>query len=406
MGHTAFAQQQATPPPPAPAATPVAPAQAPTPQAATGANSNGPVVTRVYAVKYATPIELAKIVTDLIPGIKAVLGPQPKFVRDTPSGELLGVDMSSTEAIKASVARMAEIKAEKIENIPDQFVRNLILRGPESAVNEALETLKQIDLPAPQVLIEAKIIDMSEETAEQIGVSWDFAPNGTTATFRLDRPASPNEGKPWPQVVFGRLTRDPIEFTALLEAAITNDKAHLLASPRLVVLYNHRARIFIGDEVTYLVGTVASQNGPTLETGKVSTGVELNVVATANADGSIDLKVNPEVGNLLQLQTLPNGVSLPKVSRRTVTTAVRVNDGDTLVIGGLNAETDTKAVRKVPILGDIPLFGWLFRHSATDKLKSEVVIFLRASIIKDGALPPVAGTKDAALPPASRAPVK
>ena len=287
---------------------------------------------KVYLVRAATPKDLVEIIKETLPEVTAVLGPQPRFVRDTPQGEALG-----TAERKAMPAPPPGPVRPDV-NISDQFVRQIILRGSAAAIQRALDLLKEIDTPAPQVLIEAKILDMSEDASRAIGITWDFAPTGTTGKFSLDKPKS--NGK-WNEIVFGRLSRDVINFNAALEAAILQNKARLLASPKVLVLYNHRARIFIGDEVTYLLGTKINQNGTTLETGQVNVGVELNVVAVGNPDGTINLKVNPEVGSLLQLDTQANGISLPRISRRTVQTSVRINDGETLVIGGLLSESDT-----------------------------------------------------------------
>ena len=328
---------------------------------------------RVYSVRSATPRELVEILKQLMPEVTAILGPQPKFVRDTPQGESLGTD-KKTPTPMPTLSKQAEL------NISDQFVRQIILKGSEANLLRAFAFLKEIDTPAPQVLIEAKILDISEGASRAIGVTWDFAPSGTSGKFNLGKPKS--EGK-WNEVVFGRLSREVINFNAALEAAILNNKARLLASPKIIALYNHRARIFIGDEVTYLLGTKINQNGTTLETGQVNIGVELNVVAIANPDGTINLKVNPEIGSLLQLDTQANGISLPRISRRTVQTSVRMNDGETLVIGGLLNENESKTIRKLPILGDLPIVGPLFRRESRDKMKSELVITLKATILKD-----------------------
>ncbi len=150
-----------------------------------------------------------------------------------------------------------------------------------------------------------------------------------------------------------------------------------------MVLYNHRAKIFIGDEVTYLVGTNASQNGTTFTTAKIKVGVELNVTAAANPDGTINLKVNLEVGTLTSLGTLPNGVSLPDIGRRAVVSSVRLKDGETMVIAGLIGQNEAKTVNKIPILGDLPLFGHLFRQDSKSKSKDELVIFLKATVVKE-----------------------
>jgi type II secretory pathway component GspD/PulD (secretin) len=149
-----------------------------------------------------------------------------------------------------------------------------------------------------------------------------------------------------------------------------------------MVLYNQRARIFIGDEVTFLQGTQVTQNGVALQTGKVNVGVELNVTAIGNPDGTIQLKVNPEVGSLTLLETQTNGISLPRISRRTVQTSVRLKDGETLVIGGLIGENELNTIRKIPFLGDLPILGQLFRRDGREKSRSELVIILKATIQK------------------------
>jgi type II secretory pathway component GspD/PulD (secretin) len=338
-------------------------AQVPTAQSST-------VKIKIYPVKYATPRDLVEILTKLIPDVQVILGPQPKYVRDALTGETLGVSSGITKT---------DVMPE-ISNVPDQFVRFILIKGEPAKIDQALELLAQIDLPAPQVIIEVQILDISEGSNNALGITYDLAPGGKTAAFKLDRPKSQGKGQ---EIIFGRLNRDPISFNAALEAAFQKNKAKLLASPKLLVLYNQRARIFIGDEVTFLLGTRINQNGTTLETGKVSVGVELNVTAIGNPDGTINLKINPEVGNFLQLETQSNGITLPRISRRTVQTAVRLNDGETLVIGGLMNETDVQSIRKVPLLGDLPILGQLFRRESHEKEHSELVILLKASIQKD-----------------------
>jgi type IV pilus assembly protein PilQ len=327
---------------------------------------------KLYPVKYATPKELMELLNKLLPEVQTLLGPQPKYVRDTLQGEDLGMSQSATPRAAAAPDTAAK-------DISDQFVRFLVLKGDPAKVSEALGILEQLDLPAPQVLIEAQILDINEGFSSALGVAYDFAPGGKTAKFTLDRPRAKGRGD---EIVFGRLSRDPITFNAALDAAIQRNQARLLASPKLMVLYNQRARIFIGDEVTYLLGSQVTQNGVALQTGKVNVGVELNVTALGNPDGTIQLKVNPEVGSLLQLDTQASGVSLPRISRRTVQTSVRLKDGETLVIGGLLGENEANAVRKVPLLGDLPVLGQLFRRNAREKDRSELVIILKATIQK------------------------
>jgi type II secretory pathway component GspD/PulD (secretin) len=323
----------------------------------------------VYEIKHATALDLQNILKQLFPKIKVVLGPQPGFLQKELIGQSLG-DTSTTPSPPQAESKF----------IQDEFVRTLILNGLPDEVRSAEKLLTAIDTAAPQVLIEARIIDATGDFSSQIGVAWDFAPTGTTAQFTLGKP--PPKGSP-ESVIFGRLSRNPIQFNATLDAAIQQNRAKVLASPKLLVIYNHRAQIFIGDEVTYLIGSQATINGANLQTGKVRVGVELNVVATAHPDGTITLRVHPEVGSLTDLTTLGNGVSLPTVSRRFADTEVQIKDGETLVIGGLIGQNESRAMRKVPLLGDIPLLGYLFKHEEKTHSTDELVIFLKATIIKE-----------------------
>ena len=334
------------------------------------ARAQTPPKIQLYQVKYATPKELSELLGKLLPDVQTLLGPQPKYVRDTLQGE----DLGSSPTSPPRSAGPQEIK-----DVSDQFVRFLVLKGAPEKVAEALEILEQLDLPAPQVLIEAQILDLNEGFSRALGVGYDLAPSGKTARFTLDKPKADGKGN---EIFFGRLSRDPIAFNATLDAAIQKNQARLLANPKLMVLYNQRARIFIGDEVTYLLGTQVTQNGVALQTGKVNVGVELNVTAIGNPDGTIQLKVNPEVGSLTQFETQSNGISLPRISRRTVQTSVRLKDGETMVIGGLIGENEASAVRRVPLLGELPVLGQFFRRNARSKDRSELVIVLKATIQK------------------------
>lgn len=332
-----------------------------------------PSVIKVYQVKYATPKELAELLSKLLPEVQTLLGPQPKYIRDTLQGEDLGVAASPTpKPVTATADTVAT-------DVKDQFVRFLVLKGTPDKLTEALGILDQLDLPAPQVLIEAQILDINEGFSSALGITYDLAPGGKSATLTVEKPLPERKGN---DILFGRTTRGQVNFNAALDAAIQKNQARLLASPKLIVLYNQRARIFIGDEVSYLSGTQVSTNGTVLETRKVNVGVELNVTALGNPDGTILLKVNPEVGNLIQIETLTNGISLPRISRRTVQTAVRLKDGETLVIGGLLGENEANTLRKIPFLGDLPILGQLFRRDGRDKTRSELVIILKATIQK------------------------
>ena len=330
----------------------------------------------VYEVKHAEPDDLIRLVKALVPGVTVLAGPSPSALKRGFEAERLGeqVAPANTGVLQASPPVV------KYED--DAFVYTLVLSGSPDAVSRALAVLGRLDRARPQVLIEAKVIEFQDGSDQALGVTWNFAPTGTTAGVTLAKPSSPAHGT-FSDIVFGRISRSDIALTATLDAAIQENKAHLLAAPKILVLDDHKAQIFIGDEITYLLNTQATINGTTSQTGQVRVGVELNVVARSHPDGTITLRLHPEVGRLVQFTTLSSGIALPQISRRFVDTQVRLKDGETLVIGGLIENDDIYALRKVPFLGDLPFFGHLFRHTQKSRSSSEIVILLKATAAKE-----------------------
>lgn len=364
----------------------------------------------IYEVKHATPDDLKDILSKLIPSVLVLDGPRPKFVNKVFEGEKLGQEIGPGPS--SVPGGPPNGSGQPTPEIKDEYVRILILSGPRADVTRAIAALNQIDLPAPLILIEAKIVEINIDKARALGIQWNFAPNGTTASFTLNRPSSSVGGigttgttgttgvtstggttatggttstgsTPSRAPFFGRLNGGDITFNATLEAAIQNNYAHLLASPRILTLDNKRAEIFVGQEISYLLAQIASQNGSTTVPGKVRVGVELNVTARYNPDDTISLRVHPEVGRLDQITSAATGVSLPQVSRRSVDTQIRIKNGQTFVIGGLIGEDKTRYIHKIPLLGDIPFLGYLFKREETSHVKTEIIIFIKASLYKD-----------------------
>jgi len=121
-----------------------------------------------------------------------------------------------------------------------------------------------------------------------------------------------------------------------------------------------------------------------VQTETASVGITLRVTGKASPDGYITLYVHPEVSSITSFRDLPNGISLPQIATRFVDTTVRVKSGETIAIGGLLREVDINNLQKVPIIGDIPFLGQLFRRSQKTKQRSEIVVFVTARATDDG----------------------
>ncbi|GIV17351.1 MAG: hypothetical protein KatS3mg022_2786 [Armatimonadota bacterium] len=350
------------------------------------------MVVDTYTVKHASPTDLRIIVSELVPEVTIILGPRPGFnlLAPAPLGDSAGrtvgekgVDQALQNTGGSGSGQQATSQQQGGNgNDPsvDERVNTLILTGPRAAVERAKETLARIDIAPPQVLIEAKVVEVSTDVDNTLGVLWDFS--STKANFTLDTPNPPDRGN-FGTIVFGRLTRDAIGIGAKLDALFKDNKARLLANPKLLVLNAKQAQIFIGDEVRYIESVQSTQNGVSVTTGKVNVGIQLNVVAKTNPEGDITLQIHPEVSLITGFLKTPVGGEIPQVSRRFADSAVRLRSGETLVIGGLISQRDLKLVQKVPLLGDLPILGYLFKQTNTKRSNSEIMVFLTATLWKE-----------------------
>ncbi|GIV21599.1 MAG: hypothetical protein KatS3mg023_3350 [Armatimonadota bacterium] len=354
--------------------------------------SHQDMVVDTYTVKHASPTDLRTIVSELVPEVTIILGPRPGFnlLAPAPLGDSAGRTVGEKGVDQALQSGGGSGGGQQgggqqqggtgNDPLVDERVNTLILMGPRAAVDRAKEALARIDIAPPQVLIEAKVVEVSTDADNTLGVLWDFS--GTKANFTLDTPNPPDRGN-FGTIVFGRLTRDAIGISAKLDALFKDNKARLLANPKLLVLNAKQAQIFIGDEVRYIESVQSTQNGVSVTTGKVNVGIQLNVVAKTNPEGDITLQIHPEVSLITGFLKTPVGGEIPQVSRRFADSAVRLRSGETLVIGGLISQRDLKLVQKVPLLGDLPILGYLFKQTNTKRSNSEIMVFLTASLWKE-----------------------
>jgi type IV pilus assembly protein PilQ len=169
----------------------------------------------------------------------------------------------------------------------------------------------------------------------------------------------------------------PADFKAKLNALITKGKANVRATPRMAAINGHSAGIFIG-ETKFIKVKVTSYGGEEERIQGVDVGVKLNVLPWTGGNGEITVYLEPEVSNISELD---RDSGLPVLSTRRASTTVRVKDGETVMIGGLVQKQEYETRRKIPILGDLPLFGPLFQSKSTSRISSELVIFVTPHIL-------------------------
>ncbi len=262
------------------------------------------------------------------------------------------------------------------------------LTGSPELIERMQADLAAVDRPPRQVMIEALIIETSTDFARQLGISWGVAGTGGSGgrdNARIDAyPTAagdsayvtvPNQFGAFFERVAIRSGDWLLQFQAQLDALVEEGRARIRANPRIATLENHTARIFIGREEYFSILT-GSVTFAYAQLEVIKTGISLKITPYVSDDGLITLEVEPEVSDVIGSGT----TGLPVTNKRSVSTKVRVVEGQTVVIGGLLSKNTFEVVRKVPLLGSIPILGHLFRHTTTRTQENEITILLTPRI--------------------------
>jgi type II secretory pathway component GspD/PulD (secretin) len=341
---------------------------------------------RIYEVKYAFASQLVELLEKAAPDVQVVAGPD-SAAPDRPllnilSGQFVGFDLtSSSNTFNGGLPGSANPMtpgggpATKV----NRKALTLLLKGTPAALDQAVKVLTLMDVPPRQMMIEAKVVETSPEFTKNLGVEWQWNPFEFAERPSLSGSATPDSRpKALGPLGFGSFGRVQFAPTATLNAMITNRQAKLLANPQIAVINDQDASIFIGDTLRF---QSLAQSSPT--TGnqftvvEVPVGIILLVHPRVNDEGNITLRVHPVVSTV---SAIVNG--LPQTSAREAETTVRVKDGDTLVIGGLIRDEDIRTMSKIPLLGDLPLIGNLFRNELRNHRRTEVMVVLTIHLIR------------------------
>ncbi|MFH1715464.1 MAG: secretin N-terminal domain-containing protein [Elusimicrobiota bacterium] len=306
--------------------------------------------------------------------------------------------------------------------VVDERINTLIISDELQHIRRIEELIKELDKQPQQVRIEAKLIEVDITNDTDLGVNWSYAQsgesNGVTTSIggaQLGSPGgggaylSPGElaqqyktdgnydnisGKALSVAAGGTGMENPLSpqggafsigavsdnmiLNARLSLLQKKGKTKTLSNPKIVTVNNKTAHILIGEKVPYVTSTIVPGTGTTQETTFVDIGIQLEVTPTINADDRIILKVHPEVSTLRALN--PEG---PRIATREADTTVLIKSGETIAIGGLITDADIQASEQIPILGELPILGYLFKHKTSNKERVELIIFLTPTIVED-----------------------
>jgi general secretion pathway protein D len=258
--------------------------------------------------------------------------------------------------------------------VPDTNSNSLIINARPEMMEMIRALIRSLDVVSDQVLIEALIVEASLDSSTRLGIDWAY-----THSLGDGRTGTAQESSGLAAATSGfKYGISGTNLTALLQALATDQRFNILATPRIFTSNNQPAEINIGQQVPYVISVIENAIGnQTFNYGYLDVGIILDVVPRIAQSGLVTMDVQ-QTANELQGFTTFNA---PIISQRSTTTQVSVQDGQTVIIGGIIRDQTTKTVNKVPILGDLPLIGRLFRSNEKTKSKTELMVFLTPRIV-------------------------
>ena len=363
-----------------------------------------PIQTRVFTIHHLDA-------SDVEETIRSLLSPRGKLSKVTTRGQSWGnaAPVSGSSSV-AGGDTMGRRKREQ-EAVEITRTKQFVVTDEKQALERIAAFLAEIDQPPQQVLIEARFLEVNPRMLRDIGLQFgseggfftgddayafgvetkgrDVAPGNFNAASlpSLASVAPFNAGM---NLVFQKLT--DVQYTILMHLMEEEAGANVLSAPRILTLNNHEASIIVGTKYPIINSDASdSGGGATITTslrGYEDIGIQLNVLPQICAENLINMIVRPSVRELIgqksgktQSDDVIALTEYPVISTRETETQVLLRHGQTIVIGGLLKDRESKHELKVPFLGDIPLIGWFFRRETINTEKIDLLIFLTASIV-------------------------
>ncbi|WP_257284415.1 type II secretion system secretin GspD [Endozoicomonas sp. SESOKO1] len=283
-----------------------------------------------------------------------------------------------------SAATTAFVKADETQNA-------LVMIADPETLQEMETIVRQLDVPRAQVLLEAVIVEVSGGINDALGVQWGI--DGTKTIRDSSGELSSITGKLWnnANITLGSLALRADNFGVLVGALSAKSNNNILSTPSMLTLDNEEAELIIGKNIPIKTGSYQTPSsgggtGPFTTTERRDVGLKLKITPHINEGNSLRLMLEQEVSSLdvgTSKDILGESSGDLLFNTRSLKTAVLVDDGQTVVIGGLIEDIKSKTRKKVPLLGDIPILGNLFRYHQGGDEKKNLMLFIRPTIMRN-----------------------
>ena len=286
----------------------------------------------------------------------------------------------------------------------DAGTNALIINAPARIKQDMLNVIDQIDIRRLQVLVDAIIVEISEDKAAELGLTWlidgsdddsavGFTNFSNTTGSLLDLAAVGQGDTPDTSVIrqgitmaIGKISDEGTSWAAVISALQGDAATNIISTPTITVLDNEEAEIKVGQEVPFLTGqftntgAAAGSVNPFQTIQREEVGTRLKITPQINEGTGVQLAIEQETSSL---SAGAQGAVDLVTNTRSIATSVYVDDGDVLILGGLIDDSLLESEQRVPVLGKIPGLGWLFRARKTDRVRSNLMVFIRPQILRD-----------------------
>jgi type II secretory pathway component GspD/PulD (secretin) len=287
-------------------------------------------------------------------------------------GYVIEIKYANAEEVAAMLGDLTKyVKVDKGGN-------RLVCFTSPRVINEIVRVVKSIDHPHILISLDTRVVEVSLDKQKQYGLQWSSL---LPVTGGVSHPGGPVKTGYYEN----GWTLASLSFDSKLDLMITNNDAEILMNSKLTTTNNREASLHIGDVIPYTIQTYNMAGngggGANMQIQKENVGVLLTMTPHVNENNQVTLQLEPEVSNIVAF--IGPNKDMPQTRVRTTRTTVRVKDGETILLAGLLSEEKSKVVDKVPILGDIPLLGLLFRHTNDRVIKKNLIIEITPTILRD-----------------------
>ncbi|WP_439105946.1 type II secretion system secretin GspD [Congregibacter sp.] len=344
-----------------------------------------------------------------------------EYAQATSIAEVLTRVMQNISKLDTGDAKAARASSNTATIEADEGTNSLIITADADEMVALESVITRLDIRRAQVLVEAIIVELEVTDGQDLGLQWLFANDGgfygssinasdsratniagailppdgdsgsgsTTGDFDVGNLAAALAGSPGLSLGWGVVGKD-LSMTVILNALEEQSNANILSTPSLLTLDNEEAFITVGQQVPFITGSFTNTGGnngaqnPFQTIERQNVGITLTVTPQVNEGDSVVLEIEQEVNSLTGATLVASAAAADLITNeRKIRTKVMAEDGRVVVLGGLIKDDVQSTEQRVPILGDIPYLGRLFRNDAVSVSKTNLMIFIRPTIIRD-----------------------